>query len=53
MLAERKRLGRPVAPEVAPGNPLIGLMLPYTPLHVLLLAEVDRPLVMTSGNLLR
>jgi len=26
-------------------------MLPYTPLHHLLLAEVGRPLVMTSGNL--
>ncbi len=36
---------------VAPGNPLVGLMLPYTPLHHLLLADVGRPLVMTSGNL--
>jgi hydrogenase maturation protein HypF len=40
-----------LAPEVAPRNPLVGLMLPYTPLHHLLLAEADRPLVMTSGNL--
>jgi hydrogenase maturation protein HypF len=30
--------------------PLEGVMLPYTPLHHLLLAEVDGPLVMTSGN---
>ncbi len=51
VLVLRKRVGRSVAPEVAPDNPLIGLMLPYTPLHHLLLAEVDRPLVMTSGNL--
>jgi hydrogenase maturation protein HypF len=40
-----------LAPEVAPGNPLVGLLLPYSPLHHLLLAAVDRPLVMTSGNL--
>ncbi len=36
--------------EVAPDNPLIGIMLPYSPVHHLLIAEVDRPLVMTSGN---
>lgn len=34
---------------VAPHNPYVGLMLPYTPLHYLLLD--DTPLVMTSGNL--
>ena len=36
---------------VAPGLPDLGVLLPYTPLHHLLLADVDRPLVMTSGNL--
>ncbi|MBU2516499.1 MAG: carbamoyltransferase HypF [Proteobacteria bacterium] len=44
-----------LAPGVAPGNRLLGLMLPYTPLHHLLLAEVARlgltALVMTSGNI--
>jgi len=50
VLLPRKGLEGSVAPEVAPHNPLIGLMLPYTPLHHLLLAEMDRPLVMTSGN---
>ena len=40
-----------IAPPVAPRNPWIGLLLPYTPLHHLLLSETDRPLVMTSGNL--
>ncbi len=44
-----KRAGSSLAVSVAPGNPLIGFMLPYTPLHHLLLA--DRPFVMTSGNL--
>jgi hydrogenase maturation protein HypF len=37
--------------EVAPGNRFLGVMLPYTPLHHLLLRDVARPLVMTSGNL--
>jgi hydrogenase maturation protein HypF len=40
-----------IADEVAPGNPLLGIFLPYTPLHHLLLAELAGPLVMTSGNL--
>ena len=40
-----------LAAEVAPGNPLVGLLLAYTPLHHLLLRETGRPLVMTSGNL--
>jgi hydrogenase maturation protein HypF len=47
----RRRPGSGLAEEVAPGNPLVGLLLAYTPLHHLLLAEVGRPLVMTSGNL--
>ena len=40
-----------IAPEVAPGNPLIGALLPYTPLHHLLLSEIGGPVVATSGNL--
>jgi hydrogenase maturation protein HypF len=46
----RRREPSGVATSVAPGSPWLGLMLPYTPLHHLLCAEVDRPLVMTSGN---
>jgi hydrogenase maturation protein HypF len=40
-----------ISPAVAPDLKYIGLMLPYTPLHHLLLSEAGRPLVMTSGNL--
>ncbi len=40
-----------VAPQVAPNNCYLGVMLPYTPLHHVLLRDVGQPLVMTSGNL--
>jgi hydrogenase maturation protein HypF len=47
----RKRRADAVAEAVAPRNPYLGVMLPYTPLHHLLVRAVDRrPLVMTSGN---
>jgi hydrogenase maturation protein HypF len=50
LLLERSA-GSPLSPWVAPGLRNVGLFLPYTPLHRLLLARVNRPLVMTSGNL--
>ncbi|BBX44076.1 carbamoyltransferase HypF [Mycobacterium cookii] len=53
----RRRHDAPIADAVAPGNPLIGLMLPYSPIHHLLLAAVphiDAPIpdavVLTSAN---
>ncbi len=40
-----------VAAGVAPGQRTLGFMLPYTPLHHLLLEGLGRPIVLTSGNL--
>jgi hydrogenase maturation protein HypF len=40
-----------ISSSVAPGNPYLGAMLPYTPLHHLLLRELGFPVVATSGNL--
>ena len=46
-----RRRDAPVAPAVAPGNRNLGLMLPYTPLHHLLLRDIAAPIVLTSGNI--
>jgi hydrogenase maturation protein HypF len=52
----RKKRDADIAPSVAPGNPLLGIMLPYTPMHALLFRISEERfgrgavLVMTSGN---
>jgi hydrogenase maturation protein HypF len=46
----RRIEGAPLADAVAPSNRFVGVMLPYTPLHHILLAATARPVVMTSGN---
>lgn len=46
-----RRAASGVAANVAPGNHYLGLMLPYTPLHLLLFEHAPPALVMTSGNL--
>ncbi|MCX7983069.1 MAG: carbamoyltransferase HypF [Syntrophales bacterium] len=47
----KKKEGARIASAVAPGMRDLGIMLPYTPVHHLLLAYVGLPLVMTSGNM--
>jgi hydrogenase maturation protein HypF len=51
LLKQRGRSQQQVAGSVAPGNPWLGIMLPYTPLHHLLLSVLGFPVVATSGNL--
>jgi hydrogenase maturation protein HypF len=46
----RRLPGADVASEVAPENSRLGVMLPYTPVHHLLLQELGEPIVLTSGN---
>jgi hydrogenase maturation protein HypF len=46
-----QRTDSPLAPSVAPGLDEVGVMLPYSPLHHLLLDDMDGPLVATSANI--
>jgi hydrogenase maturation protein HypF len=50
-IALLRRVSGNVSELVAPGSPLLGVMLPYAPLHHLLLRELGFPVVATSGNL--
>ena len=50
IVVARRRRGARVAAAVAPGSADLGVMLPYSPLHHLLLGDLGEPLVLTSGN---
>ncbi len=47
----KKKFPNPISEDVSPQNKYFGVMLPYTPLHYLLLKYGFTALVMTSGNL--
>ena len=51
LLERLPRIKDSIAPNVAAGNPYLGVMLPSTPLHHLLMKEFGGPVVATSGNL--
>jgi hydrogenase maturation protein HypF len=48
---QKRKTHSAISDAVAPYNPLLGIMLPYTPLHHLLLSEFGFSVVATSGNL--
>ncbi len=51
VICHRNGVAPRIAEEVAPGNPYLGVMLPYTPLHHILMRQLNQPVVATSGNL--
>ncbi|MBP1653883.1 MAG: (NiFe) hydrogenase maturation protein HypF [Bacteroidetes bacterium] len=51
VLARRAGGRNEVAPGVAPRNPFLGIMLPSTPLHHIMMRDLGRAIVATSGNL--
>ncbi|MGA2546133.1 MAG: carbamoyltransferase HypF [Rectinemataceae bacterium] len=51
VLVPRERFKIPPALALAPDNPSLGVFLPYSPLHELILMRIGRPLAMTSANL--
>jgi hydrogenase maturation protein HypF len=51
LLQRKAQTEAPLSKLLAPHNPYLGALLPYTPLHQLLLAELGFPVVATSGNL--
>jgi hydrogenase maturation protein HypF len=51
VLLRRAAAPSALSPAIAPRNPCLGVMLPYTPLHHLLMARLAFPIIATSGNL--
>ncbi|WP_181371438.1 carbamoyltransferase HypF [Helicobacter pylori] len=51
ILLARKKPDTQLAPNIAKNSPFYGVILPYTPLHALLLDLLDFPIVFTSANL--
>ncbi|UOS64319.1 carbamoyltransferase HypF [Helicobacter pylori] len=50
ILLARKKPNTPLAPNISKNSPFYGVILPYTPLHALLLDLLDFPIIFTSAN---
>jgi hydrogenase maturation protein HypF len=51
LLKRKAEANHSLSPGIAPGNPHLGIMLPYTPLHHILMKKLGVPVVATSGNI--
>jgi hydrogenase maturation protein HypF len=51
LVKKRKNTRSKISDECAKGNPYLGIMLPYSPLHHILMREFGKPIVATSGNI--
>lgn len=51
LLKKKKNIQSAISIECASGNPYLGIMLPYSPLHHILMKELGLPIVATSGNI--
>ena len=51
VLLKKLKKETPLSPHIAPNNPLFGVLLPYSPVHHLLMRELGGPVIATSGNL--
>ncbi len=51
LLKKRKNIQSAISNECASGNPYLGIMLPYSPLHHIFMKEIGLPIVATSGNI--
>lgn len=51
LLKKKKNITSVVSNECAAGNPYLGIMLPYSPLHHIFMKEFGLPIVATSGNI--
>jgi hydrogenase maturation protein HypF len=51
VLIERKDISSDISESIAPDNPYLGVMLPYSPLHYIMMKELNFPIVATSGNI--
>lgn len=51
VLLAKNSEAKALAMDIAPNQSRLGFMLPYSPLHLLLMAQLDNPIVLTSGNI--